>query len=74
VDGDELVEVLLTRYPPGAGIGWHRDAPMFGPEVVHVPDPANATPASGRLRVDQRRLAWSDHVEEDEQAEAQGPA
>jgi alkylated DNA repair dioxygenase AlkB len=31
-----LEEVLVTRYPPGAGIGWHRDAPMFGPEVVGV--------------------------------------
>lgn len=26
----DLVEVLVTHYPPGAGIGWHRDAPMFG--------------------------------------------
>ncbi|RIL06669.1 MAG: hypothetical protein DCC71_05730 [Proteobacteria bacterium] len=24
-----LGEVLVTRYPPGAGIGWHRDAPAF---------------------------------------------
>jgi hypothetical protein len=22
-------EVLVTKYPPGAGIGWHRDAPAF---------------------------------------------
>ena len=29
VAGDDLVEVLVTHYPPGAGIGWHRDAPMF---------------------------------------------
>jgi alkylated DNA repair protein (DNA oxidative demethylase) len=29
VDPDELVEVLVTEYPPGAGIGWHRDAPQF---------------------------------------------
>jgi alkylated DNA repair dioxygenase AlkB len=28
--GDELVEALVHRYPPGAGIGWHRDAPAFG--------------------------------------------
>jgi alkylated DNA repair dioxygenase AlkB len=21
---------LVTHYPPGAGIGWHRDAPAFG--------------------------------------------
>lgn len=27
-------EVLVSRYPPGATIGWHRDAPMFGPRVV----------------------------------------
>lgn len=27
-------EVLVTSYPAGAGIGWHRDAPMFGPQVV----------------------------------------
>jgi alkylated DNA repair protein (DNA oxidative demethylase) len=30
VDPEDLVEVLVTHYPPGAGIGWHRDAPMFG--------------------------------------------
>lgn len=33
---EELAETLVTRYPPGAGIGWHRDAPMFGPSVVGV--------------------------------------
>ena len=27
---EELAEVLVTRYPPGATIGWHRDAPPFG--------------------------------------------
>jgi alkylated DNA repair protein (DNA oxidative demethylase) len=27
---DELVEILVQRYPPGAPIGWHRDAPAFG--------------------------------------------
>jgi len=30
---DELVEVLVQRYPEGAQIGWHRDAPMFGTVV-----------------------------------------
>jgi alkylated DNA repair dioxygenase AlkB len=33
VAADELVEVLVTEYPPGAGIGWHRDAPQFGAVV-----------------------------------------
>ena len=36
VTPESLAEVLCSRYPPGAGIGWHRDAPMFGPEVVGV--------------------------------------
>ena len=26
---DALVQALLTRYDPGAGIGWHRDRPVF---------------------------------------------
>lgn len=33
---NEFAEALVTQYPPGAGIGWHRDAPMFGPIVVGV--------------------------------------
>jgi alkylated DNA repair dioxygenase AlkB len=35
VEADALAEILVTEYPPGAGIGWHRDAPMFG-DVVGV--------------------------------------
>jgi DNA oxidative demethylase len=27
---EELVEILVQRYPPGSTIGWHRDAPAFG--------------------------------------------
>jgi alkylated DNA repair dioxygenase AlkB len=30
VEADALVEALVTEYAAGAGIGWHRDAPMFG--------------------------------------------
>jgi alkylated DNA repair dioxygenase AlkB len=29
VDPDEFVHVLLVRYDPGAGIGWHRDRSVF---------------------------------------------
>ena len=35
VPAEALAEVLVTRYPPGATIGWHRDAPPFG-DVVGV--------------------------------------
>ncbi|HYC94985.1 MAG TPA: alpha-ketoglutarate-dependent dioxygenase AlkB [Sphingomicrobium sp.] len=30
---DEFVHALVTRYDPGAGIGWHRDRPQFGKVV-----------------------------------------
>jgi DNA oxidative demethylase len=30
---EDLAEVLVQRYPPGATIGWHRDAPAFGTVV-----------------------------------------
>ncbi len=30
IEPAEFSEVLVTEYPPGAGIGWHRDAPHFG--------------------------------------------
>jgi alkylated DNA repair dioxygenase AlkB len=33
---DELAEALVTEYPAGAGIGWHRDAPMFGDVIAGV--------------------------------------
>jgi alkylated DNA repair protein (DNA oxidative demethylase) len=33
VEPEELVEILVQRYPPGATIGWHRDAPAFGTVV-----------------------------------------
>jgi DNA oxidative demethylase len=34
VPAEAVEEVLISRYAPGAGIGWHRDAPIFGPSVV----------------------------------------
>ncbi len=33
LEPEELVEVLVQRYPAGATIGWHRDAPAFGTVV-----------------------------------------
>lgn len=35
-DPEALEEVLVSEYRPGATIGWHRDAPMFGPKVAGV--------------------------------------
>src|SRR4051794_23193425 len=32
----DLVQILVSRYPQGAGIGWHRDAPMFGSKIAGV--------------------------------------
>ncbi len=33
VRADKLAQTLISLYPPGAGIGWHRDAPPFGAVV-----------------------------------------
>lgn len=30
----EFNQCIVTRYPAGAGIGWHVDAPKFGEHVV----------------------------------------
>ena len=35
-DPEALEQALINRYPMRAGIGWHRDAPMFGPVVVGI--------------------------------------
>ena len=43
---DDLVQALLIRYDPGAGIGWHRDRPVFG----HVVGISLGNPATMRLR------------------------
>jgi alkylated DNA repair dioxygenase AlkB len=38
---DALVQALLIRYDPGAGIGWHRDRPVFDHVVgISLGDPA----------------------------------
>lgn len=42
-DPDTYAEALLTRYTPGATIGWHRDAPSFGPTVLGLSFGAAAT-------------------------------
>lgn len=39
---DALVQALLIRYDPGAGIGWHRDRPIFD-HVVGISLGAAAT-------------------------------
>ena len=36
VPAESLEQFLVARYPPGATIGWHRDAPMFGTPVLGV--------------------------------------
>lgn len=36
MESAELEQALIARYTPGAGIGWHRDAPAFGPVVLGI--------------------------------------
>jgi alkylated DNA repair protein (DNA oxidative demethylase) len=46
VDPGDLVQLLLIRYDPGAGIGWHRDRPIF----EHVLGLSLGAPATLRFR------------------------
>lgn len=46
VEPDDFVHVLLARYDPGAGIGWHKDRDVFE-QVVGV---SLHTPATLRFR------------------------
>lgn len=58
-----FVEALVTCYPPGATIGWHRDAQVFGPVVVGVSLGSDAVmrfqrrAAGGERRVFEQALA-----------------
>jgi DNA oxidative demethylase len=36
IEPDRFVEALVTKYPEGAPIGWHRDAPMFGDVIAGI--------------------------------------
>jgi alkylated DNA repair protein (DNA oxidative demethylase) len=49
-------QALITRYPPGATIAWHRDAPPFGPSIVGV-----SLAAPCRMRF-QRKLQGTRYV------------
>jgi DNA oxidative demethylase len=60
-DPEELVEILVQRYPEGSTIGWHRDAPAFG-TVVGV-----SLGGSSRLRFQrgkrENRRVWEVQLE-----------
>lgn len=42
VQPEEFIHALVTRYDPGAGIGWHRDRPQFD-KVVGITLAGSAT-------------------------------
>ena len=54
---DELAQTLVSRYPPGATIGWHRDAPMFGAKIVGV-SLGSACRMRFQRRVGETRQVW----------------
>ena len=46
LDPEALIQALLIRYDPGAGIGWHRDRPIY----EHVVGISLGEPATMRFR------------------------
>ena len=57
LDPAEIAQVLVSRYPPGSTIGWHRDAPLFGPRVVGVSLAAACRMRFQRGKGEARRVA-----------------
>lgn len=47
LEPEALIQALLIRYDPGAGIGWHRDRPTF----EHVVGLSLGAPATMRFRL-----------------------
>jgi alkylated DNA repair protein (DNA oxidative demethylase) len=47
VEPGSFEQALVTEYPPGATIGWHRDAPPFGPAIAGI---SLAAPCRMRFR------------------------
>jgi DNA oxidative demethylase len=70
---ETLAEVLVTCYPPGAMIGWHRDAPMFGPSVVGL-SLLSACQMRFRQRVGDRFLRFNQVLERGSAYVISGPA
>jgi DNA oxidative demethylase len=56
-DSDDLVQVIVGRYPAGAGIGWHRDAAIFGSGIVGVSLLSASRMRFQRREGDERRVA-----------------
>lgn len=56
VEPGRFEQILVTRYPQGAGIGWHRDAPAFGSRVAGVSLHSSCTMRFQRGKGDDRRV------------------
>jgi alkylated DNA repair protein (DNA oxidative demethylase) len=41
LDPGGFAQILVSRYPPGSTIGWHRDAPTFGAKLVGISQAAS---------------------------------
>jgi alkylated DNA repair dioxygenase AlkB len=52
LDADDFRQALITEYAPGAGIGWHRDKPMFADVVAF----SFENPC--RLRFRRKNVGW----------------
>jgi alkylated DNA repair dioxygenase AlkB len=59
VDAGGLQQILVNRYAPGAGIGWHRDKPMFDTVI------AISLAGPSRLRLRRRQADGWDRVSQD---------
>jgi DNA oxidative demethylase len=62
LEPDTFEEVLLSNYPEGAGIGWHRDAPMFRDTVIGISLGAECL-MKFRRKVGDQYVVWKQTLE-----------
>ncbi|MBA2651728.1 MAG: alpha-ketoglutarate-dependent dioxygenase AlkB [Tatlockia sp.] len=61
VNPEELAEILITEYPIGAQIGWHRDSPVFD-QIIGL-SLLNSCQIKFRLKNDQVNESFSANLE-----------
>src|SRR5215203_3049870 len=63
LDPEEFAQILVSRYPPGSTIGWHRDAPMFGAKVdARQVAEVTLEPRSAYVLSGAARFAWQHSI------------
>jgi alkylated DNA repair dioxygenase AlkB len=74
LNAEELEMALVAQYAVGAGIGWHRDRPQFGPTVLGVSLASTAEMRFRRFTSDDQEEMFKIELERGSAYAMSGPA